>query len=64
MWINKEANDCRRVGLGMVARHRRSEAFARSHDTQPDVRDGGDSSGGRTYCHWCRSSQNHEGDFS
>lgn len=38
--INEEAHDCRRMGLGLVARYRRPEAVARSDDTQPDVRDG------------------------
>lgn len=64
LWVYKETNNRRWMGLGMVAGHRRPEAFARSDDSQSDVRDGGNSAGRRTYCHWCGSSQNHEGDFS
>lgn len=63
LWINEKAHNCGWLGLGMVARHRCSETVAGSHDTQPDVRDGGNSSGRCTHCHWSRSSQNHEGDF-
>lgn len=62
--VSEEANNRRRLGLGLVAGHRRPEALARSDDPQPDVRDGGDSAGRRSHRHRRGSSQNHEGDFS
>jgi hypothetical protein len=60
--LHKKANDCWWMGMGLVARHRRPEALTRSDDSQPDVRDGGNSTRRRTHRHRCRPSQNHEGD--
>lgn len=61
--LDKKANHCRRLGLGMVACHRRSKALPRGDDTQSHVRDGRDSTRRRPHRHRSRTSQNHEGDF-
>lgn len=63
LWFNAKANDCRRMGMGLVAGHRRSTLIAWSDDTESDVRECGNGPGCSAHRNRCGTMQNHEGTF-
>lgn len=63
--IDQKTNDCRRMGMGMVARNGCATPFTRSHDVESNVRGCWNSARCPVDRYRCCSMQNHEGmDFS
>lgn len=61
LWINEKANDCWRLGMGLVAGDWRATSIARSDDTKSDVRRCWNSTRCTINSNWCRTMQDYEG---
>lgn len=61
LWINEKTYDCRRLGMGMVARYRCAALVARGDDIESDVRGCRDCTRCPVNCNRSGTMQNYEG---
>lgn len=61
LWINKKADDCWRLGMGMVACNRCAASIARGDDIESNVRGRRDRTRCTINCNRSCTMQNHEG---